>query len=727
MSQGVSGTYHGECTGRRLKRLELRVDVDGPFATNRLSGDFFVRRKGEWCYADSFIVDRVRASGGPGKGEWKISGWCRIPELLRHKFVAAEGGRQWTPHVRPGRDRDFRIQVVIPNPTRRRSQANVRLVFPKGSVSDPNGSTVDCQCRFSPRFRQVSFEQDWITKAKPVRSCMTRGGKVTICGAYQAAGIDMRPVQRRFSGTVATDPRKSSKQQWSDAELYAAMRANFSRRSSALQWSVYQLVVPSGDAGLKGSMFDWEDDHPRQGCAVFEDTFPHDRRRKMRIIGAGIHEVGHCFNLHHPWEENITPPVTAERQARATLTWMNCPEGYHAKRGKSPGNDEARAAHFWDECTEARSAGPEFTRRERIHLRHGFRDDIIFGGSSFVGQRGMGAAAADGLELRVRCNAKGFLIGEPVVVEVRLSTRDRAGKMVHSHLHPKYGLVQLSIQRLARKGPNPAPVAYRPLVRYSVDTLKLEKLAPKGDDDEDALYASAYIGFGRGGFYFADPGTYAIRALYTNVDGAQVASKPCQVAIRRPPAREAARHMKIARRLMRPQIGRLLCLRGLPPDEFESCHAALQRVLPRKHSLALYADLAKGLHLEKDFKTVAYTGRARRIEVIPAKPERSVRLLERAVGTLLANATAGKKDRFVDYITLKIVMFRLAQAFQKLDRKKQGAKKRSGLARADKVLRQMEEFFLFSGRIRKYRVIKTIEKEIADKREELGIKSALPP
>jgi hypothetical protein len=83
-----------------------------------------------------------------------------------------------------------------------------------------------------------------------------------------------------------------------------------------------------------------------------------------------IHELGHCFNLRHPWSKSKSSP-SAEADGYSTLSWMNYPWLYYLSK-ETRGSEE-----FW------KAFNFQFTESELVHLRHGFRNDVIFGGNTF--------------------------------------------------------------------------------------------------------------------------------------------------------------------------------------------------------------------------------------------------------------------------------------------------------------------------------------------------------
>ena len=174
---------------------------------------------------------------------------------------------------------------------------------------------------------------------------------------------------------------------------------------------------------------------------------------------------------------------------------MNYVQNYQPPR-PAPGGEAAYWANF-----------PfQFTDNEIIHLRHVFYRNITFGGNAF----GVGAAEIDpelfadrtednsGLKLELRSKDV-YAYGEPVVTEIKLSTTDLRGKRAHSHLHPDDEMVQIAIRK-----PFGGTVLYRPMIEHCVDEVKTVNLT----SGHPAIYDSAYIGYGKDGFYFDQPGAY---------------------------------------------------------------------------------------------------------------------------------------------------------------------------------------------------------------------------
>lgn len=207
----------------------------------------------------------------------------------------------------------------------------------------------------------------------------------------------------------------------------------------------------------------------------------------------------------------------------------------------------------------------QFTDNELIHLRHGFYKNVIMGADPF----GKGAAEVDpemfdepiddnsGLALDLRAKET-FEYGEPVVVELKLSATDLRGRETHRYLHPNDDFVGVAICE-----PSGRTRVFEPMLRHCADEDRTIVLDP----GQPAVYDSAYIGFGRDGFYFDEPGVYSLRAQYIAGDGSRIASPILRLRVRPPATREDEQGGEL---LMGEQQGQLLALLGS-----ESEHACL--------------------------------------------------------------------------------------------------------------------------------------------------------
>lgn len=262
-----------------------------------------------------------------------------------------------------------------------------------------------------------------------------------------------------------------------------------------------------------------------------------------------------------------------------------------------------------------------FDDEELIHLRHGFRNDVIMGGNNFIVGSSLGREVlADpisdesGLVLGISTHQRSFALGEPVVLELKLKATTTRGRRAHTWLHPDFGMVRVVISK-----PSGQVVAYEPMI----DHLVGERQKMLGVDDE--VRDSAYIGYGKGGFYFDQPGQYRVRAAYAALDGSQVLSDILTIRVRYPVTRDED---TLADLFMGEDQGVLLYLQGSDNSSLRAGNDAFDEVIDRfgAHPLAAYARMVKGINAGRVFKTVT-AGEGRPVSVRPAKTEESIALL----------------------------------------------------------------------------------------------------
>jgi hypothetical protein len=614
--QLVRGRYR---SSGAVFQLELRVDVDGHHPLRRVSGDFFITSGGTTSYFGSFVVHAPTITRTAT--HWVIRGLGDYTWTAGYPIVQVKIQRRW---------------IGLPHPSAHLQFYNV--------ANQPGASYL---CRYVSRyFRTVQWEQDSVIGEVPFVSYDTGSlpqppgspaRVLTVPKAYAEAGIEL--MVAGMANTVADNANG-----WTDGELHDAMEVNFSLWRDVPQWKVWLLVASHYEtlAGVRGIMFDATDAHQRQGCAVFYDEIkgadPFNQRAQLRTY---VHELGHAFNLLHSWQKDLaTPPAPlGDNHGLADLSWMNYPQNYNPGQGL-PGGMDAYWANF-----------PfQFTDNELIHLRHGFYKNVIMGANAF----GIGAADIDpeqfaeplvdesGLLLELRAK-DAFAFGEPVVVELKLGTTDLRGRVTHGFLHPNNDLVSVAIRQ-----PSGRTVVYRPLLRRCVD----ENLKVRLDAKRPAIYSSAYIGYGRDGHYFQQPGTYLLRAAYIASDGSRVISPLLRLTVRHP---VTSTDEQVAELMMGEEQGTLFTLLGSDSPTLKEGNEALQEVIERhgKHPFAAFARMVKGLNAEHEFKRLT-----------PDKDKLAVRQpdLKESIQQLAPVVEASVQGKGVDNITLNMVMRRLACA-----------------------------------------------------------------
>ncbi|WP_125633642.1 hypothetical protein [Nonomuraea sp. WAC 01424] len=612
----ISGLYEGQDGD---SRLALRVDVDGPRPARGVSGDLFTVAGSTTSYAGSFVVGSpvVRAEGD----ETRVEG--------RGAFTFDS----------PAED----VSVAITG--QGATAALAGRVFPLAFTS--------------PYFRSVLLEQDSVAGAVPFVSYGTgslpspsgsAARTLSVVAAYAEAGVELTLAP---PGVIPVDGAGADLA-WDDAELHHAMTQQFSRYADAPAWRVWLLVASRHVGGYRGIMFDYDDAHQRQGSAVFYEeikgTTPQAQRAQLRTY---MHELGHAFNLLHSWQKDLAvpPQPLGPEGGFGDLSWMNYVQNY--RPGGEPG--------YW-------AAFPfQFTDPELVHLRHGFYRDVAMGANAF-GTRAAEVAPFEppvedhsGLRLELRAK-EAFELGEPVVVELKLAVTGEP-RGTHGHLHPDTEFTQVSITQ-----PGGRTVLYRPMMRHCVDTSPRIRL----DDGNPAMYRSAYIGHGRDGHYFQQPGEYRVRAQYIAADGSRVVSPPCVVRVRLP---VSADDHAVAELMLGEEQGKLFSLLGSDSTALRAGNQALDELLDRygSHPLAVYARLVKGLNAERGFKALTAD---RRLHVRPPDPEQGIEHLSRVA-----------RQDGVDNITLNLVLRRLARA----------EARQGDLARAEAVMDRMVALFAAKG------------------------------
>ena len=620
----VSGRYRGNSGAWQL---ELRIDVDGTGPLNRVSGDFNQISGGTTAYHGSFVLASPTITYGATSAT--IRGYATFGFSIGNRY----------------------IRVTVPRNLLFQPAAAATLRFFTNDTSTTPSATYTCalESRF---FRTVFYEQDNVSGVAPFTGYNTgtlpSGGParvLSVASAFAEAGVEM--VNTGGTNIVSTASIGSA---WSDSELHAAMMANLTGWTNQAQWRVWLLVAQLHDlgTGLYGIMFD-QQGKQRQGCAVFNAGIGGTSAQQQRIqLYTYVHELGHCFNLAHSWQKSFNSPAVPNRTG--SLSWMNYP-WYFLSGGP---------AGFW-------AAFPfRFDAEELMHIRHAYRNNVVMGGNNFLVGGALGAGhdhAHDGymamvenhsgLELRLEARPS-YAFGEPVVVDLRLRTYDLRGKSVHPYLHPSFDLVKIAIQK-----PDGRVVAFHPLGEHF--------MAPKEvvlDANNPALYESAYIGFGKDGFYFDQGGFYTLRAVYFATDGSQVVSEPVRLRVKSP---VTAAEDDLADLFFGDDQGYLLSLLGSDGAYLRSGNDAFDLVLDKykNHPMAVYAALVKGINAGREFKAL---GKEKQMDTRQRDFQENEAQL-----TKVMEATKKSAGHNLDNISLNMAMINMAK-MQKRQGNDEGAK-----------------------------------------------------
>jgi hypothetical protein len=544
-------------------QVELRVDVDGIRPLNQVSGDFFQISGGVTTYFGSFIVKAPALT--------VTSSTVTVRGLGEFTFAAGAPV----------------VEVTIPRVLLFAPPADATLQF--YTLANTPGATYVCAFE-SQYFRTVAYERGRASDVSTPEflsydtAKLASGGSnrvLSVQKAYAEAGVEFQVLPEADLIDVT---EAGTDVEWSDSELEASMQLHFDRFRDVPQWDVWEMVGQLHELGpgLYGIMFDYQDGHQRQGCAVFHAGIGGITDDKLRLqLYTYVHELGHCFNLMHSWQKSLAAPPGTDRPS--ALSWMNYPWYY-------PGGDSA----FWN-------AFPfQFDDDELSHIRHGFYNDVIMGGSAFATGAGLtdprafDTRARDGMGLTFEIAApRSVLLSEPVVLRLSLRSLDPRGKTVHGYLHPNAGMVKIAIQK-----PGGEITLFEPLIEHCVAGQRTNLAA-----NSPAIEDSAYIGCGKRGLNFTQGGMYKIRAVYFGPGGSQVVSNVVPLRVRNP---VTAEDDAVADLLMGDEQGRLFALLGSDSKYLASGNRAFDEVLDRysNHPLAQYVRLARGVNAGRTFKIV---------------------------------------------------------------------------------------------------------------------------
>ena len=631
----VSGLY-SVTTGS--SKFDLRIDIDGKRPMRMVSGDYYEINGRTIKYVGSFRIDSISL-------------------IVGQESVTIEGisSTTWNTPYEKAKITISRTTIVQP-----RAPATIRWFNNQGQ---PGAVYV---CSFvAIYFRRVLHEMDFEEGVTPFNSYTTSslpsGGPprvLSITTAYSEAGIDFPMV----AGNLISSSETGVGEIWNDNEIHASMVRHFTLYRELPQWAIWTIVCKSfHERGprLLGIMFDQEG-LQRQGCAVFYGGIGGSRPENLRDqLFTHVHELGHCFNLFHSFAKHYADPPVPSRPY--SLSWMNYPQRF--PDGDTP---EIKERIFY-------SLFPfQFDDLEVIHLRHAFRNNIIIGGNPFRKGSALDSEMKDidvfdnpiednsGLHLRLESHKQFFIQSEPIVLDIKLSTKVKDDKLVHTEIHPKMGFVSIGILTPGGKFVN-----YENLIDY----FKIPETTIL-NDNKPAIYDSAYIGYGKD-LYFDQIGEYAIRAIYHALDGSEVHSNVLTIKVISPLNKA---DQQVANLLLGEEQGKAFYLMGLSPvlpNAIKAFDTILQEY--SDNTLAVYAKFIEGIHEGREFKLIEDN----KIKILKKpEPDKSIPLLEHVI-------EKSKQDQGLDNITTNFTMRQLSQQYSLNNDRK----------RAEEVMDDMIKFF----------------------------------
>ena len=609
MRRQVSGSYVGSAGNFRL---ELRTDVDRPRAQNTASFDFYTLGSVVTHFGSFRLISPA------------IS-YTQTQAIIDGNFTGTTA--VWANRVRIVINRNLIFQVAAP----------ATITFFQNTQQ---GSVYTCLFN-SSYFRTVQLETDAEVGATLFGSyntadmpCPAPYRVLTTAKAYEEAGIQMVMTG---SNNVIVTAEAGTDAKWTESEMHASMVRHFSRYSNLPQWAVWLFAARKAvSSTLLGIMFDYLPGlrQHRQGCAVFHDTVknyhPNTADFNRHLLYTYVHELGHAFNLLHSWDKN----------RHDSLSWMNYDWRYDQRNG---------AGSFWNNFNFI------FDDGELKHLRHGYRQNVIMGGSDWA--VGAGLEHGDvlevfgremiennsGLKLELMPVKSTYALGEPVVIEIKLRCMDMNGKLVNTNLHPKHDHVRVGILK-----PNGKVCLYEPLA-HNCSMPEENELTM----ENNTAYASSYIGYGKEGFYFDQPGFYKIKGAYLNKDGSIIQSEEITLRVKTPINQADD---QIADKYFTSDAGALFYLLGSDSEVLQKGMNDLHEVSDKykNNDLAIYADLVLGVNEAMKFKVAD----SQEQKVITRK-----RNLPAAKARLNKVFAASKGNDGVDNITLNWAYRHLAKAY----------------------------------------------------------------
>ena len=596
--RNISGCYES-CPN--YWKLELRIDVDGYRPMKHISGDYYTISGKTVSYFGSFIIDAPQ-----------------ISVSTSNITITGIANTTWNTSYK-------KIRIVIPRHTIFQPAAHAHVQWM--TTTNKKGSSYICTYK-SHFFRTVHLEQDFETDVTPFSyydtgSLPSGGSKRTlsVAKAYAEAGVQI--LESGVSNEIRTS-ESGSNQEWSNAELHAAMVKHFKHWKNSVQWKVWLFHAMRHEfgSGLRGIMFDSKDKQ-RQGCASFYQIISGSTATKLRDqLYVCVHELGHCFNLYHSFHKKyMNPPVPNRPDAKS---WMNYPQNY-------PGGSSA----FWADFPF------QFDSLELIHLRHAYYNNIIMGGNDF----GAGAALKiddniiDDSGLKLKLESKNSVaLGEPVTTEIKLYVTDTNGKEVHKDLHPNFGFVQIAIEQ-----PSGNVIMYHPPIEHmiEIETVILDETTP-------SIYESAYIGYDKEcGLLFDQAGIYKLRAIYYALDASVVLSEPISLHVQTP---VNTIEEEVANLFLGDEQGMLLYLLGSDSESLINGNEAFDKVINEYSDspLVVYAQLVKGFNASREFKNISNN---QQIDVREPQYDKASQLLSAVIDT-------SDKANSIDNITLNMTLQR---------------------------------------------------------------------
>ncbi|BFM13237.1 hypothetical protein R50072_33900 [Simiduia litorea] len=482
-----------------FKREELRLDTDGRFPQNTVSGTLFTlnRERAHWIASLKKIATN----------RWKGNIWFK------------DGQAALLPYTNV----DVQAKPVL------FGTKTVRIKFYGGGAP----SLVRTFSFKSLYHHKVEFEYDVVdgtsavttihTHAHPNRPAGLAAENLSIEKVFQRAGFDVSVSPGSAGLPIAG---AGPDHLWTDMEMHDAMQTYWSRFADKPQWAMWVLFAARHQTGsnLGGVMFDDIGPNHRQGTAMFNDSFianapagdanPAAWVNRMKFWTA-VHEMGHAFNLAHAWQKHIGAPwgstwmpLTSDSESRS---FMNYP--FLVAGGQS--------AFFSD-------FDYRFIDEELLFMRHAPARFVQMGNEAWFSNHGLHDEDKDelngNLHLTVRANRPQtrFEFMEPVTLELKLHNVSNEDLILDQALLTDGAHLMVLV-----KQPNGNIKRWTPFAHHchkpGVSILHSDK----------AIYASLPLFAGGEGWLFSEPGRYEVVCMLEH-EGLMVLSSRLPVSVMPP-------------------------------------------------------------------------------------------------------------------------------------------------------------------------------------------------
>ncbi len=572
-------------------RQELRLDVDGRYPLNMVSGTIYRNFKTplQW-------IASLKATGS---SQWAGTIWYKDPATASFPYT------------------NVVIQVT----------RGFLLSSQKATVTFTGAGATATTLTFdfkSPYYHPVDFEFDYVegitpdicydTSTHPNRPTTLPLEKLTIDTIYRRAGFAVTTTAGAAVPLAGAGPN----QLWSDAEMHDAMQTYWSHFVDAPEWAAWVFFAAQHEMGynLGGIMFDDLGPNQRQGTSIFYNSFisqapandpnPAAWVERMRFWTA-VHEMGHTFNLAHSWQKALPATWIPLVSDPAALSFMNYP--YLYPNGQN-GSEKLFFSNFQF----------RFSDQELLFMRHAPYRFVEQGYADWFDQHGFRKAeiALDPvfkLEVRINRDVPVLEFMEPLTLELKLTNVSTQPVVVPEDL--LLGVEHMTV--ILKRDGRPAR-QFRPFAQYC--RRSIQKTIMPGE----SMYESLFVSSGLNGWDIAEPGYYTVQ-LALHQEAGDIVSNPLRLRVTPPMGREEE---LLAQDFFSQDVGRIFTFDGSQALTRGNDVLAEVAAKLKDRKVTIHARVALGMALMREYKRLDFkkaieplTSAAQAKAVIACKPPRA--------------------------------------------------------------------------------------------------------